>query len=190
MNIYTSKPPMVETKKTFGGYVTAIHMDIRELTSDELQATYPDGFPTDPETGEQEAMTAWTATDYFLNHNAPQPDREKVKQIVDKHVNAKTDARILSGFQWNGINVWLSEENQRNFSEAQRVALMTNGQSLPVTFKLGEDAGGNPVYHEFTSVEELTGFYLAAVAFIQQCLAEGWQEKDSIDWSLYIVPTT
>ena len=133
----------------------------------------------------EETENGWECEEICINHKEPHLEAAEVKKIVIDRINAKTDARILSGFRWNGINVWLSEENQRNFSEAQRVALMTNGQSLPVTFKLGEDAEGNPVYHEFTSVEELTGFYLAAVAFIQQCLAEGWQEKDSIDWSLY-----
>ena len=138
----------------------------------------------------EETENGWECEEICINHKGLHLDAAEVKKIVIDRINAKTDARILSGFQWNGINVWLSEENQRNFSEAQRVALMTNGQSLPVTVKLSEDAESNPVYHEFTSVEELTGFYLAAVAFIQQCLAEGWQEKDSIDWSLYIVPTT
>lgn len=134
----------------------------------------------------EETENGWECEEICINHKEPHLEAAEVKKIVIDRINAKTDARILSGFRWNGINVWLSEENQRNFSEAQRVALMTNGQSLPVTFKLGENAEGNPVYHEFTSVEELTGFYLAAVAFIQQCLVEGWQEKDSIDWSLYI----
>ena len=86
---------------------------------------------------------------------------------------------------WNGNNIWLSEENQKNFSEAQRIASMTGGQSLPVKFKLGEDENGNPIYYTFTTVEELNGFYLAAVAFIQQCLNEGWTRKDAIDWTPY-----
>ena len=185
MNIYMNRPPMVETRKTFGEYITSIHMDVRELTTEELEAAYPDGLPADPETGEQTQSTAWTATDYFIRHSTPQPDYSEVKKIIDDHINNSTDERILSGFVWNGKNVWLSDENQRNFSEAQRVAMITSGQSLPMTFKLGEDAEGNPVYHEFASVEELTGFYLAAVAYINQCLNEGWQEKDSIDMKDY-----
>lgn len=122
-------------------------------------------------------------------YKEPHLDMAEIKKAVLDYINAKTDERILSGFVWNGINVWLSSENQRNFSEAQRVALMTNGQSLPVTFKLGENADGQPVYHEFTTTEELTGFYLSAVAFIQQCLGEGWQQKDNIDWSKYEEPS-
>lgn len=185
MNIYTTRPPQVETTNTLGNYVTAIHMDIRELTAEEFHAAYPDGLPAPPEEAAAPddspsgPQTAWTATDYFLYHDTPNPDQSKVKDIIDAHINAKTDQRILSGFVWNGKNVWLSDENQRNFSEAQRAAMITNGASLPMTFKLGEDAQKNPVYHEFTTVEELTGFYLSVVAYINQCLNDGWREKDA-----------
>lgn len=136
---------------------------------------------------------------YFYKKQHPNiPTVEEMKKAITDNINARTDERILSGFVWtppadspedaavpdaspSGINVWLSEENQRNFSEAQRVAMITNGQSLPMTFKLGEDADGNPIYHQFATVEELTDFYLQAVAYINQCLNDGWQEKDSIN---------
>ena len=113
-----------------------------------------------------------------------------VKEAILGDINAHTDEKILSGFVWtpeggNAINVWLSNENQRNFSEAQRIAMFMPDSILPVTFKLGEDADGNPVYHTFETSEELTGFYLQAVAFINQCLAEGWERKDGIDWTPY-----
>ena len=190
MNIYTERPPMVETERMFNEFATAIHMDARELTVEEIEARFPEGFPV--EEGQETPTTLWTATDYFIYHSTPQPDRSEVKKIIDNHINARTDERILSGFVWtppatvpddspSAIHVWLSEENQRNFSEAQRVAMITNGQSLPMTFKLGEDADGNPVYHVFSTIEELTGFYLQAVAYINQCLNEGWTEKDSIN---------
>ena len=185
MNIYTTRPPQIETTRTLGNYVTAIHMDIRELTTEEFQAAFPDGLPAPaeefdaPDTYLSGQQTAWTATDYFLYHDTPNPDPGKVKDVIDAHINAKTDQRILSGFVWNGKNVWLSDENQRNFSEAQRAAMITNGASLPMTFKLGEDAQKNPIYHEFTTVEELTSFYLSVVAYINQCLNEGWREKDA-----------
>lgn len=115
---------------------------------------------------------------------------DDVKKAIIGDINAQTDEKILSGFVWTPeggqpINVWLSEENQRNFSEAQRVALMVSDAILPVTFKMGEDENETAVYHEFTTAEELTGFYLASVAYINQCLQQGWAEKDSIDWAPY-----
>ena len=55
--------------------------------------------------------------------------------------------------------------------------------SLPVTFKFGDN--DNPVYYKFTTLEELTDFYTKALQYINTTLKEGWNKKDSIDWSLY-----
>lgn len=107
------------------------------------------------------------------------PTADELKEVITQHIDAQTDGKILSGFVWNGQRVWLSAENQRNFSEAQRAAMITKGESLPVTFKIGEDEHKAPVYHEFTTVEELTDFYLQAFAYINQTLNEGWREKDA-----------
>ena len=63
--------------------------------------------------------------------------------------------------------------------------LMDPEAILPVTFKLGEQEDGTPIYHQFTTAEELTQFYLQAAAYKNQCLADGWAEKDSIDWAPY-----
>lgn len=118
------------------------------------------------------------------------PNFEAVKKAVIADINAQTDENIISGFVWTPeggapIPVWLSEENQRNFSEAQRIASTMPEAILPVTFKLGEQADETPIYHEFTTAEELTSFYLQAVAYINATLAAGWAEKDGIDWTPY-----
>ena len=113
------------------------------------------------------------------------PDVKKVKDAILADINRQTEDKILRGFVWNDINVWLSEENQKNFSEAQRVAVMTEGASLPIKFKLGENEDEEPIYYTFNTVGELNSFYLSAVAFIQQCLNEGWERKDNIDFSVY-----
>lgn len=128
---------------------------------------------------------------YFYKKKNGKVTLKMVKKAVWDDINKQTDEKILSGFTWSpdgggaSIHVWLSEENQRNFSEAQRIALMMPEAILPVTFKLGEEKDGTPVYHEFTTAAELTEFYLGAVAYINQCLAEGWQRKDGIDWEPY-----
>lgn len=135
------------------------------------------------EVGDGEHAT-WYEIYFTQSHNI-YPNIESIKSAIIKDINDRTDYNILTGFEWNGTKVWLSEENQKNFSEAQRIAVMSNGANIPITFKLGEDENGNPVYHTFTTVEELTGFYLAAVAYIQRCLSEGWQKKDNIDLEPY-----
>ena len=112
-----------------------------------------------------------------------------VKDAIYADINKKTDEKILNGFKWTPaggepVNVYLSEENQRNFSEAQRMAA-ENSFVLPITFKLGETDDEQPVYHTFETAEELNSFYLSAFSYINQCLNAGWKEKDAIDWSPY-----
>jgi hypothetical protein len=41
------------------------------------------------------------------------------------------------------------------------------------------------VYHTFESAEELNNFYTEAATYIQQCLQDGWNEKDNLDFSPY-----
>lgn len=105
------------------------------------------------------------------------PTKDEVLETIVNHVNSLTDEKILSGFVWNGINVWLSTENQFNFKAAFDVSAQTNGAWLPIKFKLGE-RNGEPVYHVFDTMEGFTDFYTRAMAYIMQTLNEGWEEKD------------
>lgn len=111
------------------------------------------------------------------------PTTDEIRAVINAYYNAETDAAILSGFRFNDIPVWLSSENQFNFKAAFDLAVQTEGKTLPVKFKLGTDA--EPVYYEFTTVEELTEFYTGAIAYIQKCLEDGWKKKDAVDYSVY-----
>lgn len=124
---------------------------------------------------------------FFYKKQHPNLTLQDVKDAIYADANAETDRRILEDFVWEGKNVWLSSENQFNFKAAYDLAVQTQGASLPVKFKLGETAEGEPVYHTFEDMEEFTDFYTKAIAFINQCLNEGWERKDSIDWSDYDV---
>jgi hypothetical protein len=130
----------------------------------------------------------------FYKKQTAKPTIEQVKKAVIADINARTDENILNGFPWTilhgdnageTVNVWLSEENQRNFSEAQRVAAMTDGSNLPLKVKVSEGADGLPMYDNFETIQEVTNFYLTGVQFIDVCLKAGWDEKDSIDWAPY-----
>ena len=120
----------------------------------------------------------------FIEAEYPyKPSMQEVKDFVCGVINMQTDDKILTGFVWNGLPVWLSPENQRNFSEADRKA-EKNPDILPIVFKIGEQ-DGQPVYHTFETYEELDGFYTQAFAYIQRCLADGWQQKDAFDFTPY-----
>lgn len=116
----------------------------------------------------------WTWYEVYLpKKQINQISIDSVKEAIITDINSRTDEKILSGFIWNNVHVWLSSENQRNFSEAQRMSA-ANVNILPITFKLGETENGQPVYHTFNTVEELNNFYLHAFAYINACLNEGW----------------
>ena len=128
---------------------------------------------------------------YLPKKLTPQLNLQVVKDAIIADINARTDEKIISGFVWEPaaggepIPVWLSTENQFNFKSAYDLAVQKDGATLPVTFKMGEDAEGNPVYHTFETMEDADDFYVKAVAYINQTLADGWAEKDGIDWEPY-----
>lgn len=106
------------------------------------------------------------------------PTAMEVLTVITNHVNELTDQKILSGYQWNGMNVWLSSENQFNFKAAYDVAVQTGGMTLPVKFKLGE-TDGEPNYYVFEDMATFTDFYTKALAYIIEILNTGWVEKDA-----------
>lgn len=111
------------------------------------------------------------------------PTMSEIKETILGWMNSQIDQKILSGFVWNDMPVWLSTENQFNYKAAFDLAMQTNGTNLPITFKFGTTE--EPIYYEFSTTEELTDFYVTAMNHINNCLAEGWSEKDSVDWSNY-----
>lgn len=129
------------------------------------------------EEGNQQGVT-FVEKEFFYK-----PTIAEVKDAVLGWMNAKIDEKILTGFVWNGYQVWLSSENQFNYKAAYDLAVQTNGANLPVVFKFGTT--DNPQYYEFRNVDELTDFYVKAMAYINEQLAQGWRQKDSVDWSGY-----
>lgn len=126
------------------------------------------------------------ATTYMEEDFDHQPTQSEILQTIVSWTNAQTDAKILSGFVWNDINVWLSTENQYYFKAAYDLAVQTGGSILPVTFKLGEDENGAAVYHTFETLEDITDFYTKAFAYINTCLTDGWTAKDTIAMTAYV----
>lgn len=121
-----------------------------------------------------------TFVEQEFNHK---PTIDEIKEEVLAWSNEQIDGKILSGFTWRGYDVWLSTENQFNYKAAYDLAVQTNGASLPVTFKFGSTF--EPSYYTFESLADISDFYVSAMAYINSTLANGWREKDAIDWSLW-----
>lgn len=111
------------------------------------------------------------------------PTEQEIKDVINNYYNKVTDQRILTGFKWKDISVWLSVENQFNYKATYDLAVQTSGKNLPVTFKFGTDE--KPMYHTFNTVDELSEFYISAISYVQKCYTDGWKQKDSFDYTKY-----
>lgn len=106
------------------------------------------------------------------------PTEEELKGDIATHVNKLIDEKILAGFIYEGNIVYLSSENQFNYKAAFDLCMLTDRGNLPVTFKFGQE--NDPKYRQFSTKEDLKDFYLSAISFVTNTLAEGWAEKDMI----------
>jgi hypothetical protein len=140
---------------------------------------YKPVFKTNAEGVEVETpLAVWQ--EYTFNHI---PALEEIKQVVTEFYNRQIDQQIINGLVWKGMKVWLSTENQFNYKVAYDLAVQTGGATLPITFKFGDENTSH--YYEFTSVEELTDFYLTSINYVQTVLKEGWKKKDTINWNIF-----
>ena len=116
---------------------------------------------------------------------------QDVKKAIIADIDSHTDEKILTGFIWtdnDGVerHVWLSKENQSNYSEAQRLADKKGSKNYtPKTFKISESEDKKAYYRTFDTLADLNEFYYAVYEYIEQCLGEGWQQKDAIDFGPY-----
>ncbi len=122
--------------------------------------------------------------------NRLHPSFSEVKDAIIRDVNARTTARIISGFTYTvkhgaqagtEVNVWLSSANQQDFH-----AMHQNSADIefPVRYKVGE-IDGTPVYEEFADVEEMHAICVSTTNHVLSCQQAGWAEKDAIDWTPY-----
>lgn len=123
--------------------------------------------------------TGWDWRERFYH----KPTLDEIKEVVLAQINRNTDEKILCGLTWKDMLIWLSTENQFNYKAAYDLAVQTEGASLPVKFKFGTD--DSPVYYTFNTLDELKEFYTTSLNFVQQTLAEGWSEKDNVDWNVF-----
>ena len=115
----------------------------------------------------------WHEVTFYMKTGVP--TLEQAKQAVIQDINDRVKTAIISGFTYEGNPVWLSEENQLNFSQAV----------VPATLKIGEQQDGTPIYKTFSDADGLKAFNEACALWRQQCLSEGYQKKDGMDWTPY-----
>ena len=120
-------------------------------------------------------LAEWNSVIFYKAQGKPNLGQAKAAIIAD--IDERVKNKIIGGFVYNEKPVWLSIENQLNFSLAV----------APVTMKIGEQEYGTPVYETFETKAALKAFNDACLAWKNQCLADGWTEKDGMDWTPYEV---
>ena len=115
----------------------------------------------------------WFQLDFYKKQG--KPTFEDVKAAVIADINARITEQIVGGMTFEGKPVWLSIENQINFTTA----------SAPCRLKIGEEEDGTPVYHDFETKAALKAFNDACLAWKNEQLEAGRAEKEGIDWTPY-----
>lgn len=132
---------------------------------------------------------------YWAHDFGHKPTLAEIKQVIIDHIDAQTDERILTGYEWTvlhglheglTVNVWLSNENQTNYKAIHDAAIQHPDKvKFPKKFKIWEDTNNKGIYEEFEALDEIVDFYLGGMAHIEQCTNEGWAVKDTLDFSEY-----
>lgn len=115
---------------------------------------------------------------YSFDHR---PTWNEVKEVLIEAINEHTQEVITNGFVWNDQRVWLSEENQRNFIMLEKLT----SEEYPLTVKINEDTDGSPNYYTFVNEEEFVAFSRLCFQHVIDTLRTGWNEKDSLDPSIF-----
>lgn len=107
------------------------------------------------------------------------PTAAKCIETIQAEIDKETDAKILTGYEYDGHNVYLSRENQNNYKAMFDLAVMDSSAVLPLTIKICEEDGAQ-VYETFEDLDTFKAFYVGGVTFINTTLQEGWTKKDAI----------
>lgn len=108
------------------------------------------------------------------------PTMDEIRSVILAQIDADTHDTILQGMVWNGQLVWLSDENQRNYT---LWALSAERSGVMPTVKLGSDE--EPFLHTFVDIDEVHSFISAVAAHIDNAINANRQAKAEIYWQVY-----
>ena len=101
-----------------------------------------------------------------------------VKKAIIADINARTDEKILSGYEWTILHGNYKAKYDTAKDDPELI-------TWPSKFKVSENDDLTPVYEYFANVAELKAFYYGGLNYIEQTVNAGWAEKDAIDWAPY-----
>lgn len=93
---------------------------------------------------------------------------EEAIEASNEKINKETDEKILNEFTWNGVQFYLSMENQFNFKNLHDMRMT---KEYPVIVKAKDG------FMSLNDHREVRQFYMSGVQFIEECIKEGWERK-------------
>lgn len=96
------------------------------------------------------------------------------QDIIKEYIDSRTSTKIINGFVYNEIPIYLSIERQHNI-QSLFMAAQLGKIKYPYVFNVGEE---NTIV--ITNANDLNNFYMAVFDWIDSCLEEGRKIKDSI----------
>ena len=99
----------------------------------------------------------------------PKPSLESLIRLSEERINSETDDIILNNFVYQDNEFYLTMENQTNFAN-----MFIAKDFLTYPQRVKTKTG----FMELNSKEEVQMFYLAGVAFVKECLENGWVRKE------------
>ena len=113
---------------------------------------------------------------------ATRPTIHDIKRTIYDWINQKATDAIVEGFVYNDVQIWLSNENQVNYS-AVFSALAQNESILPVAVRGGSNE--SPQTITFDTAAAFREFWMAMRQHIDNVVHAAWKEKDEYDFSPY-----
>lgn len=121
--------------------------------------------------------------DFWEEEFGHEPSKDEIQAFINNAIDTEAQEKILSGLKYNGLLVWLSAENQRNYT-ATAIRIQTGDTTaLPVKVKLGTDEA--PTLQEFATAGDFLAFFNTVNKHISDVVAEAWKAKLNIDWDAY-----
>lgn len=127
-------------------------------------------------------ISTGTGTYCFTTFDRANINIQNIKSVILDYFSEKAKKEILGGFVWKGYNVWLSAENQKNYSDWY-ICTKDSNRVLPLTAKFSKN--GKTIYYEFNSHEEIADLYENMIKHINKVVNENRKQKDNIDWNEY-----
>lgn len=123
----------------------------------------------------KDADTDETGFNYRLTFDH-KPTADEVRKAITSTIDAETEEKVITGFEYDGVRCWLSLTNQQNYSHI----LSNPSQEYPLELKLNEEEDGTPIYGTFATADEFKEFSRAASEYMINTVIAGWRKKDAV----------